>query len=250
MIVTTLGTNGWFDTENGQTMCTLIRARDFSIILDAGYGIRKVKPLIDFSKPSFLLLSHLHLDHTIGLHTLDYIQFQLPLKIVVPAGQKQAFTELVRPPYTNLWTKMVPEGSELLDTDDLANADFPFEITTLPIQHPVPTHGYRLGIEGRTITYLSDTGYCENAVTLAGGADLVIAECGALPGTVKGKAAPHMEPEICAQLALEAGAKQMVLTHFGAGAYTTMEARKNAVAPARSIFPNLITGVDNLEIIL
>ena len=249
MIVTTLGTNGWFDTENGQTMCTLIRTQNYSVILDAGFGIRRAKDLIDFSKPAYLLLSHLHLDHTIGLHTLDYLQFQLPLTIVVPAGQKQAFEELVRPPYTNPWTKMVPEGSTLLDTDELADAGLPFGITTMPIQHPVPTHGYRLEMEGRVVTYLSDTGYCENAVTLAGGADLVIAECGALPGTVKGKA-PHMEPEICARLAIEAGARQMVLTHFGAGAYKTMKARMDAAAAARLIFPNLVTGVDNLEIVL
>lgn len=251
MIVTTLGTNGWFDTENGQTMCTLIRTHGFSIILDAGYGIRRAKELIDYSKPAWLLLSHMHLDHTIGLHTLDYLQLELPLTIVVPAGQKTAFEELVRPPYTNPWTKMVPEGSRLMDTDELANADFPFGITTLPIQHPVPTHGYRLEIEGKTVTYLSDTGYCDNAVTLASGADLVIAECGALPGTAKGKPnSPHMEPEICAQLAVEAGAKTMILTHFGAGSYKTMAARFNAAATARAIFPNLITGVDNLETVL
>ena len=42
----------------------------------------------------------------------------------------------------------------------------------------------------------------------------------------------------------------MVLTHFGAGAYTTMESRMKAAAAARSIFPNLVTGVDNLEIVL
>ena len=84
-----------------------------------------------------------------------------------------------------------------------------------------------------------------------GGADLVIAECGALPGTVTDKPnAPHMEPEICARLAVEAGAGQMVLTHFGAGAYTSIPQRMDAVASARSIFPNLITGVDNLEIVL
>ena len=146
---------------------------------------------------------------------------------------------------------MVPEGSELMDTKELDNAGFPFGITTLPLKHPVPDHGYRLEIEGKTVTYLCDTGYCENAVTLASGADLVIAECGALPGTVIGKtSAPHMEPEICAQLAVEAGVGQMVLTHFGAGAYTSIAQRMNAVASARSIFPNLITGVDNLEIVL
>ena len=49
---------------------------------------------------------------------------------------------------------------------------------------------------------------------------------------------------------VEAGVKQMVLTHFSAALYTTIAARMNAVSEVRSIFPNLITGVDNLEIIL
>ncbi|MBQ6519542.1 MAG: MBL fold metallo-hydrolase [Anaerolineaceae bacterium] len=249
MIITMLGTNGWFDTDFGQTMCTLIRTRDYSIILDAGYGIRRAKELIDYSKPTFLLLSHLHLDHTIGLHTLDYLKLELPLRIVVPAGEKQDFVELVRPPYTNQWTKMVPEGSLLLDTDELGDFEFPFGITSLPLQHPVPDHGYRLEIEGKTVTYLCDTGYCDNAVALASGADLVIAECGALPGSVKGPG-PHMEPEICAKLAVEAGVAKMILTHFGAGSYTSIPQRMKAVDSARSIFPNLITGVDNLETVL
>lgn len=249
MIITTLGTNGWFDTETGQTMCTLIRTRDYSIILDAGYGIRRVRQLIDYDKPTYLLLSHLHLDHTIGLHSIEYLNFQLPLKIVVPAGQQQAFRELGRPPFTSNWMNVFPAGTELLGTDELADAGFPFGITTLPLKHPVPDHGYRLEIEGKTVAYLCDTGYCDNAVTLASGADIVIAECGAYPGTVTEKT-PHMEPEICAKLAVEAGARQMVLTHFSAALYQTIAARMKAVEPARDIFPNLITGVDNLEIVL
>jgi len=250
MIVTMLGTNGWFDTETGQTMCTLIRTRDYSVILDAGYGIRRAKQLIDFSKPTYLLLSHLHLDHTIGLHTLDYLMFEQPLTIVVPAGQQQAFRDLGKPPYSSNWEKVIPEGSRLLGTDELDEAGLPFGISTLPLCHPVPDHGFRLEIEGKTVTYLCDTGYCENAVTLASGADLAIAECGALPGTAKPAGGPHMEPAICARLAVEAGVKQMVLTHFSAALYTTIAARMNAVSEVRSIFPNLITGVDNLEIIL
>ena len=133
MIITTLGTNGWFDTETGQTMCTLIRTRDYSIILDAGYGIRRAKQLIDDSKPVFLLLSHLHLDHTIGLHTLEYLNFQLPVKVIVPAGQKEAFRELGRPPFTSNWMKVLPDGSELFGTDELDRADLPFGLTTLPL---------------------------------------------------------------------------------------------------------------------
>lgn len=246
MIITLLGTNGWFDTETGQTMCTLIRTKDYSIILDAGFGIRKAKGLIDFSKPTYLLLSHLHLDHTVGLHTIDHFNFQKPLKIILPAGQQQAFRDLGRPPYTSNWLQVLPEGTELFGTDELDKAALPFGISTLPLKHPVPDHGYRLEIEGKTVTYLCDTGYCENAVTLASGADLVIAECGALPG----EGGPHLEPEVCANLAVEAQVKKMVLTHFSAAFYPTIAARMNAVQVARAIYPNLITGVDNLEIVL
>lgn len=249
MIITTLGTNGWFDTETGQTMCTLIRTKAYSVILDAGYGIRRAKQLIDFSKPTWLLLSHLHLDHTVGLHTLDYLDFKLPLKIVLPAGQQQALRDLGRPPFSSNWEKVIPEGSELIGTDELQKANAPFGISSLPLCHPVPDFGYRLEIEGKTVTYLCDTGFCDNALTLAAGADLVIAECGALPGTAV-PGGPHMEPALCARLAVEAGVKQMLLTHFGASVYPTMAARMNAVQSARGIFPNLITGVDNLEIVL
>ena len=249
MIVTLLGTNGWFDTENGQTMCSLIRTKDYSIILDAGFGIRRAKALIDFSKPTFLLLSHMHLDHTAGLHLLDYLKFQIPVKVILPPGQERALLELCRSPFTTDLVNALPDNSEIFAANKLDEADLPFELTAMPLCHPVPDFGYRIGIEGKTVAYLCDTGYCANAVTLASGADLVISECGALPGDTK-PAGPHMDPATCAKLAVEANVKQMVLTHFGAAAYTSIPFRMNAVNEARSIFPNLITGVDNIEFVL
>ena len=249
MIVTLLGTNGWFDTETGQTMCSLIRTPDYSIILDAGFGIRRAKALIDFSKPTFLLLSHLHLDHTAGMHLMDYFNFQIPLKIILPPGQQRTLLELCRLPFTTDLVNALPDNSEIFAANDLAEANLPFELTSLPLCHPVPDNGYRIGIGGKVVTYLCDTGYCGNAVTLAKDADLVIAECGTLPGTAKA-AGPHMDPATCAKLANEAHVKQMVLTHFGAAAYTSIPQRMLAVDEARSIYPNLITGVDNIEFVL
>lgn len=249
MIITLLGTNGWFDTETGQTMCTLIRTQDYSIILDAGFGIRKAKELIDFSKPTFLLLSHLHLDHTAGMHLMDYLNFRIPLKIILPPGQQRTLLELCRLPFTTDLVNALPDNSEIFPADDFAEANLPFGLTSMPLCHPVPDNGYRIEIDGKVVTYLCDTGYCGNAKALAKDADLVISECGTLPGTAK-PAGPHMDPATCAKLAVEAGAKQMVLTHFGAAAYTSIPMRMNAVNEARSVFPNLITGVDNMEFVL
>lgn len=66
-----LGTNGWYDTSAGNTVCTLIIAKDFYIILDAGNGLYKIDRHITNGNPVFLFLSHFHLDHIIGLHILN-----------------------------------------------------------------------------------------------------------------------------------------------------------------------------------
>ena len=65
-----LGTNGWYDSATGNTVCTLIQTRKYDIVLDAGYGLAKLDKYCDGTKPVFILLSHFHLDHIAGLHTL------------------------------------------------------------------------------------------------------------------------------------------------------------------------------------
>ena len=61
-----LGTNGWYDTDTGNTICILIDSPLFTIILDAGNGIAKLDRYADFNKPAYLFLSHFHLDHIAG----------------------------------------------------------------------------------------------------------------------------------------------------------------------------------------
>ena len=36
-----LGTNGWYDSPTGSTICTLISSEHYHILLDAGNGIYK-----------------------------------------------------------------------------------------------------------------------------------------------------------------------------------------------------------------
>lgn len=68
MRIVFLGTLGWYSTRSGNTSCVLVDSADYYVVFDAGDGIYKLDRHIGTLKPINILLSHLHLDHIIGLH--------------------------------------------------------------------------------------------------------------------------------------------------------------------------------------
>jgi ribonuclease BN (tRNA processing enzyme) len=89
-----LGTNGWYSTDTGNTVCTLIETKGHYIILDAGDGFHKIDQYIDDKKPIILLLSHIHLDHIIGLHSLAKFRFKQEIILYIEE-QKKELVELL-----------------------------------------------------------------------------------------------------------------------------------------------------------
>ena len=71
MKVTFLGTNGWYNYENHETSCVFIEAKKVNLIFDLGSGIKNLKKINFTKKPTYIFLSHLHLDHIIGIHYLS-----------------------------------------------------------------------------------------------------------------------------------------------------------------------------------
>jgi ribonuclease BN (tRNA processing enzyme) len=114
----------------------------------------------------------------------------------------------------------------------------------MDLVHPPLSMGYRFQLEGKVIAYCPDTGYCENAVALAKGADLLISECSFLPGE-NSTDWPHLNPQSAARIAKNAGSAQLALVHFDAAKYTTIELRKKAETEARKIFPNTFACEDD-----
>ena len=83
-------------------------------------------------------------------------------------------------------------------------ASLPFPVEALPLRHASLTLGYRIAVDGRMIGYCPDTGYCENAVTLARSADLLITECAYKQGQ-SSEEWPHLNPETAARIARGGG---------------------------------------------
>jgi ribonuclease BN (tRNA processing enzyme) len=245
MRVIFLGTNGWYDTATGNTISVAIDTASFIIILDAGNGIAKLDQYITQDRPAYLFLSHLHVDHIAGLHVISKFSFPKGLSICGHEGIASLLGSIMDAPFT------VPPGSfrytvkfiELPRQED----SLPFVARSLPLVHPVTTLGYRFEIEGKTVAYIGDTGYCANAVTLGRDADLLITECAYRSGE-DNPDWPHLNPEMAARIAVEGGAKKLALVHFEAELYRTMEDRKNAEAVARTIFPDTVATADGLII--
>jgi len=248
MKIVFLGTNGWYDTSTGNTICTLLKTADGDILLDAGNGITKADRygVGENGRPVYLFLSHFHLDHVVGLHTLAKFSFPGGLTICGPEGSRSILHTLVNQPFT-LSLGDLPYPVKVLELP--AERDqLPFPVAARPLIHASLTLGYRFEQEeGLVITYCPDTGYCENAVALSREADLVIAECAYQSGQGSDDW-PHLNPETAARIAKEARAKRLALVHFDARIYPTLELRQVAERDARTIFPHTFATIDDMEL--
>jgi ribonuclease BN (tRNA processing enzyme) len=247
MKITFLGTNGWYDTKNGNTICTLIETDDYFIVLDAGNGIYKLDQYIKNSnKPIYLFLSHFHIDHIEGLHILNKFNFSQGIKIYGQTGTINILKNIINEPYTVPFDKL-PFKVEINELD--IENDIPFKIEGKHLIHSTPCLGYRFEVDGKIIAYCTDTGICENAFKLAENADIVIAECSFKLGQ-ENEEWPHLNPKDAAKIANESKAKKLALTHFDANVYGSLEERAVIEEKIKDIFKNIIIAYDDMEIIL
>ncbi len=243
MKVRFLGTNGWFDSATGNTICTLLEASDRYVVLDAGNGIHKLGRYVRDKRPVDLFLSHFHLDHIEGLHTI--VKFRMPqgMRIFGMEGAEKALRAVIKRPYTvPLGEGPYPVGVRELPRDA---AEAPFLEDFGYLAHSDPCVGFRFRLDGKTVTYCTDTGVCENLLRLSKDADLLITECSELSGRHSARW-PHLNPEEAVEVARKAGAKKLALTHFNAHLYDTLDARKSITE--RISFNGLTVALDDMAL--
>jgi ribonuclease BN (tRNA processing enzyme) len=122
--------------------------------------------------------------------------------------------------------------------------------------HADPCWGFRFELDAgegqapakKILSYCTDTGPCDNLVALSRNADVLITECGLLPGAPSPPSWPHLNPEMAAEAAKAAGVKKLFLTHFAANLYETKEARLQAQAAARGIFTDSTATMDGMQV--
>jgi len=142
----------------GHTACIVIQTKAADIILDAGSGLGSFAPRPH--RPMVLLLSHLHLDHLIGLPASPLLySADNRIHIYGPPGTQHALRTLLNPPFSPLPLDALPARLHITDIEagaTLHPSDLDVRIDTHPLNHPGGCLAYRIGHHARNLVYATD----------------------------------------------------------------------------------------------
>jgi ribonuclease BN (tRNA processing enzyme) len=215
MQVTIVGWSGSFPGPQSPASCYLIEADGFRLVLDLGNGavgaLQRYTALGDIDA---ICLSHLHGDHCLDMIGYSVFQNYHPdgprprIQVYGPAGAQDRLDRALGA--ENLGMAQAFDFAVLTPgTTEIG----PLRVTTGRMNHPVETFGFRFGHAGRVVAYSADTGPTDELVTIAAGAEVLLAEASFLdaPGLPTGL---HLTARQAADHAARADVGELVLTHL------------------------------------
>lgn len=216
----------------GDTACVSISGPepDHLIVLDAGTGIRRLGQSLDERVTRIdILLSHLHLDHIVGLGFFAPL-FRPGKHVVIwgPAAGTSLVDRLGRylsPPLFPVRLRDVAADLELRDAPEAPTLIGGFTMSAAAVIHRDPAVGFRIERDGRAVVYLPDhepalgpsfpaTPAWTSGAELAAGADLLIHDAQYTDEEyVERMGWGHSTPGHAVALAGLAGARRLALFH-------------------------------------
>jgi phosphoribosyl 1,2-cyclic phosphodiesterase len=147
----------------GNTACVTVEGSGGTVlVLDAGTGIRVAGAAVpSTAKRVDILLTHLHMDHIIGLGFFPVLQRRgLDVHIWGPktAGDdlRTRLTRYLSPPLFPVRLRDLPARVTL---HEIATADLDigeFRVSSSFVTHPDPALGFRVSVDGRSVAYIPD----------------------------------------------------------------------------------------------
>jgi len=225
--LTIVGCGGSFPRPDSPASSYLVQTEDadgrtWRVLLDLGNGA--LGPLQRYLRPAQIdavLLSHLHADHCLDLCGL-YVALRYH-----PDGPPPHRIPVYGP--TGVAARMAEaygreEGDRLAERYDFREWSEgrpvrvgPLTVVPLLVDHPIEAYGLRVeerGADGtRVLAYSGDTDACPALVTLAKGADVLLAEAAFTEGRDTARHI-HLTGLRAGQAAADAGVNRLLITHL------------------------------------
>jgi len=222
MAVTILGSGTCVPSLKRSSCAVMVTVGESKILLDSGAGTmrRLLQAETTIFELSHIIYSHFHPDHTGELVPLlfatkypDSHRRRSPLSICAGEGLAK-FINGLKSVYGR-WIELEPGLMDIIEVDVNGRDTLRFKgftVETIPVKHNPESIAIRINsANGSSVVYSGDTDFCENLITIAHDADILICEA-ALPDDQK--VAGHLTPSLAGDIASRAGVSQLVLTHF------------------------------------
>lgn len=207
MELTVLGCNGPFPAPKGATSGYYLHAGNVQLQLDLGCGtLAALTALTAPESLDALFLTHWHYDHASDLLPLTYRLEALGHKLVVYAPVDESSP-----------IRQAALRCPMIELHDVAAGDVidvsGVQVRIYAARHPVPAVMLRIGHAGKTLCYTGDTNAIDGLEAFAAHADLLLAD-GLFTDALWAEGKPHLSASLAAQLAQDAQAKRLVITHL------------------------------------
>jgi ribonuclease BN (tRNA processing enzyme) len=189
---------------------------DHQLLLDCGPGTWRTFADMGllFTDMNHILVSHFHMDHVGDLPALLLVRYLLKERITRPlAIGGSAFLpewfEKVKA-FCGSWVQQVEVCLSALN--DKKQTFCGYQVASALTGHTIESLCFRIEDQDKKILFYSgDTGYNENIIALAKGADAAILESSLTETT---RAEGHLTPALAGKVGREAGVKRLILTHI------------------------------------
>ena len=235
MYLTILGNNGPFPAPDGACSSYLLESdsAETKLLIDAGTG--SLARLMEAARPETLtgvVLTHLHFDHMSDLLPMQYaLQFsrrERPLPVFLPRQSERVRALLECPWY------------DLFDHADITLEEM--RLSFIPATHPVEGSCVRVECDGASMVFTGDTNVNPALELFADGCDLLLADAG-LPSADWNERKPHLSAALCGQIARDARAGALLLTHLN----PTCDPRR-LIEEARAAYPSAQLAVPGMRV--
>jgi len=250
-----LGSAGWLPQETRMTTCLALRAEAVLFVFDAGTGLSRLafEPLERLvppaDRPVHVFLTHLHLDHVVGLSYLPALWsnrtvIHLPPREVSGMGP-EVFDDLFGGPFhTRALTQLLSDVSLTVAPLGASWVEG-HRVVSQAQDHPGGSTGYRIG---DLLAFVTDCRPGGDSVRLAQGVRILVHEAWSNaqddPGGVRAAQQGHTSAAGAAQTALLAGVGELLLGHLPPAGEAYLQ---SMLEEARSIFPRTNLCADGLS---